>query len=165
MKTVKQIKMLEAALEQLFLIQDSLIQKINSEYTEELHTNIKNTTKEIITLEKRIRDLRATPEVGKFANEKGYTDTEPFEIIKIVSDKTIEIRAMSCRNVTPKDKLKFHIGGFAANCSNQQDQEWEITSNPIAETIRIRKTKKGWTKGSRKFYISDRPIKFYDYNF
>ena len=165
MKTVEQIKILERVLEQLNDTHDSLVMNINQEFTDELRDLIVNNVKETQKVKNKIFELKEIPEVGKFANEKGYTDTYPFEIVKIISDKTIEIRAMDCRNITPKDKLKFHIGGFAANCSNQRDQEWEITSNPIAETIRIRKTKNGWTKGSRKFYISDRAIKFYDYNF
>jgi len=35
----------------------------------------------------------------KFANFHGYSDVEPFEIIKQISDKTLEIRENGCRTV------------------------------------------------------------------
>lgn len=111
-------------------------------------------------------------ENGKFngygyANYHGYTDISPFEIVRVISDKTLEVRPMRAEP-SPKNKevLKFHIGGFAAHCSNQHEQEWIITSSPEADVIRIRLTKSGWWKhGSLKFELSEKPVKFYDYNF
>jgi len=101
----------------------------------------------------------------KYANKQLYSDTEPYEIIRVVSDKTLEIRSMTCE-VIKNDKLNFHVGGFAGHCSNQEEQEWNIKSNPNGYVTRIRLNKHGqWKNGSTKFYLSNTPTKFYDYNF
>ena len=102
----------------------------------------------------------------KYANLLGYSDVNPFEVVNVVSDKTIEVREMN----TVRDdsiKLEFHVGGFSAHCSNQRDQKWTITSDETAPVIRIRLSKnKGWKdKYGRRFQLADQPVKFYDYNF
>ena len=102
----------------------------------------------------------------KYANQFGWSDVEPFEVVRAVSDKTIEIRRMD----TEKDesvKLEFRVGGFSAHCSNQGDQKWIITSQPDATVFRIRLSKnKGWrcAHGNR-YVLADEPRKYYDYNF
>jgi hypothetical protein len=101
-----------------------------------------------------------------YANQIGYSDVNPFEVVRVVSDKTIEVRAMNAE----RDKsveLDFQVGGFSAHCSNQSDQKWFITSNEDAPVIRIRLSKNhGWQdKHGRKFRLADKPRKFYDYNF
>lgn len=103
----------------------------------------------------------------KYANFHGYNDIEPYEIIRFVTSKCIEIRAMSC--VEDNWKPDWVPGGFSAICMNQHHQKWCITSDPIQPTIRIRRhcgKRKGWfdPKG-RMFILSNHPIKFYDYNF
>ena len=102
----------------------------------------------------------------KYANHLGYSDVNTFEVVNVVSDKTIEVREMN----TVRDdsiKLEFHVGGFSAHCSNQRDQKWTITSDETAPVIRIRLSKnKGWKdKYGRRFQLADQPVKFYDYNF
>ena len=101
----------------------------------------------------------------KFANHYSYTDIDPFEVVRVVSDRTLEIREMN----TDRDDsvvLQFHIGGFAANCSNQRDQKWTITSDTSNKVIRIRLGKNGWKDAhGRRFKLSEQPHKFYDYNF
>ena len=102
----------------------------------------------------------------KYANYIGYSDVEPYEVIKVISDKTVEIRAMDAvqdRSV----KMNFVPGGFSAVCTNIGDQKWTITSNPENKVFRIRLSKnKGWKDAhGRRFQLSDSPRKFYDYNF
>lgn len=101
-----------------------------------------------------------------FANHYGYSDVSPFEVLRVISDKTIEVREMQA---TKDDsvKLEFHVGGFSANCSNQRQQKWNIAANPEGRTVRIRLNKNGMWKDSegRKFKLNNQPIKFYDYNF
>ena len=101
----------------------------------------------------------------KYANHFGYSDITPYEVVRVVSDKTIEIREMK----TERDdsvKLEFHVGGFSAHCSNQHDQEWFISSDETAPVIRIRLGKKGWKDAhGRRFGLADEPVKFFDYNF
>ena len=101
----------------------------------------------------------------KYANHYGYTDINPFEIVRVVSDKTIEIREMKCER-DDSVKLEFIPGGFSAHCVNDRDQKWHITSDETAPIIRIRLGKKGWrTADGRKFGLADKPTKYYDYNF
>ena len=101
----------------------------------------------------------------KYANHYGWSDVNPFEVIKVVSDKTIEIREMDAdRDETVK--MDFVAGGFSAICTNPYDQRWIIKSDPTAPVIRIRLGKNGWKdKHGRKFKLADAPSKFYDYNF
>jgi len=101
-----------------------------------------------------------------YANRIGYTDVNPCEVVKVISDKTIEIRDM--RSVQdPTWKPVWHPGGFSAHCSNMYSQRWDITSVETNPVIRIRLSKnKGWQdKHGQKYDLSDEPRKFYDYNF
>ena len=100
-----------------------------------------------------------------FANHFGYSDIDPFEVVRVISDKTLEVREM----VAERDEsveLEFHVGGFSAHCSNQRDQKWHIKSDETAPVIRIRWGKQGWKDAhGRSFSLSHKPSKFYDYNF
>jgi hypothetical protein len=100
----------------------------------------------------------------KFANMVGYSDVEPFEIVRRISDKTIEIREMDAER-DESVKMEFIPGGFSAHCSNQHDQKWFIKSNPSNPVIRIRLGKKGWMGKRGRYVLDSKPIKFYDYNF
>jgi hypothetical protein len=103
----------------------------------------------------------------KYANRYGYTDVEPYEIVRVISDLTVEVRAMRAER-DESVKLNHIPGGFFAHCSNQQDQKWFITSDESApvERIRYSRAKRQWQNayGSR-FQLVDIPRKFYDYNF
>lgn len=102
-----------------------------------------------------------------FANHIGYSDTNPFEIVRRVSDRTIEIRAMDAERANPAEDLGFKAGGFVGHFSDQHKQEWTIISNPNARVIRIRLHKDGRWRGSNgeRYVLAVKPIKFYDYNF
>ena len=104
--------------------------------------------------------------MNKFANHYGYSDVNPYEVVKVISDKTIEVREMDAER-DDSVKLEFHVGGFSAHCSNQRDQKWFITANDSNPVVRIRLGKSGvWKdKHGRKFDLSDKPVRFYDYNF
>ena len=100
-----------------------------------------------------------------YANHYGYSDVYPFEVVKVVSDKTIEIREMDAER-DESVKLEWAPGGFAGHCINQRDQKWFIKSNPENPVIRIRLSKQGWKdRHGRKFGLSEKPVRFYDYNF
>lgn len=92
-----------------------------------------------------------------------YSDVYPYEVVRIVSPKCVEIRAMkSTLTRAPKD---FRIGGFSAHCVDNYAQEYSYESNPEAGIIRVRLTKRGWRLGNRRFEMEDKPVRFYDYNF
>lgn len=100
-----------------------------------------------------------------YANHYGYSDVNPFEVVKVISDKTIEVRAMDSEQ-DPSWVPNWRVGGFAGHCSNQQEQKWFIKSNPENPVVRIRLGKRGWKdKHGRKFGLSEQPVRFYDYNF
>ena len=100
-----------------------------------------------------------------YANRRGYSDTTPYEVIRVISDKTIEIREMDYRR-DESVELKWDVGGFAGHCVNQRDQKWFISSNTTNPVVRIRKGKDGWKDAhGNHFKLSDKPVRFYDYNF
>lgn len=100
-----------------------------------------------------------------YANFIGYSDVEPFEVVRRISDKTVEIRAMDAE-LDPTWKPEFVPGGFCGTVINQSTQRWNITSNPNNEPRRIRLGKKGWRdSGGNQYLLSEQPRKFHDYNF
>jgi hypothetical protein len=112
-----------------------------------------------------LQDSEKDSEMNQYANHYSYSDVTPYEVVRVVSDKTIEVREMDAER-DDSVKLEFHVGGFSAHCSNQRDQKWFITSNPENRVIRIRLGKKGWQdKYGQRFKLSDKPVRFYDYNF
>jgi len=102
----------------------------------------------------------------KYANHIGYSDVNPYEIVRVVSDKCFEVREMDAVR-DESIKLEFVIGGFSSVCVNQSEQEWIISSNAENKVFKIRASKKkGWAdKYGNKYAISDEPVKYYDYNF
>jgi uncharacterized protein YigE (DUF2233 family) len=105
-------------------------------------------------------------EIAKnYANHIGYSDVNPFEIVRRVSDKTIDIRAMEAVR-DESWKPDFVPGGFCGMVVNQNKQRWVISSKPDSRIVRIRNGKRGWRDaGGNRYKLSDKPIKFYDYNF
>jgi hypothetical protein len=101
----------------------------------------------------------------KYANLHGYTDINPYEVVQVVSDKTLKIRPMKSK-LDPNWKPKMIPGGFAAHCTNQNDQTYTYSSYEQAETIRCRKRKDGhWYSAYGRHVLSETPLRFYDYNF
>ena len=98
-----------------------------------------------------------------FCNWHMFSDVEPYEIVNVISDKTIEVRAMTCtRNFQPE----WIPGGFAGVCTNQEEQEWIIESNTSNNLLRLRRRKDGnFYKGSMKFVLSKEPRKYYDFGY
>jgi len=101
----------------------------------------------------------------KYANKIGYSDVNPNEIVRAVSAITLEIRAMRAERAHDW-KPEIIPGGFSGHCVNQHEQRWIISSDPSAPIVRIRLGKKGWKdRHGNRYNLSDRPKKFYDYNF
>ena len=100
------------------------------------------------------------------ANHYSYSDVTHYEIVKKVSEKTIEVRRMKYELINKED-LKFHVGGFAAHCSNLHDQKYTYESDENEEVIRLRLRKDGlfYDKYGNRYKLSTRPVRFYDYNF
>lgn len=101
-----------------------------------------------------------------FANHIGYSDVNPHEIVRWVSDKTIEIREMKAER-DPSYKPEMVVGGFSAMCVNQNDQKWIITSSLKAHVFRIRLRKNGhwYDAHGGRYVLAVKPVKYYDFNF
>jgi len=102
----------------------------------------------------------------KYANHYGHTDVNPYEVVRVVSDKTIDVREMDAER-DESVKLEWVAGGYSGHCINQHSQKWHIKSNTDGHIVRLRLSKSGlWKdKHGRKFRLNDHPVKFYDYNF
>jgi hypothetical protein len=142
---------------------DQWLQIANSSDPEEVTEVIRELRKIENRLHQYLDGFHYRTKIRKYANNMMWSDIEPYEVVKIVSDKCVEIRPMQTKQIVfPKE---FHIGGFSAHCSDNWNQKYEYSSDPTAPTMRIRKGKKGWKSGSLKFQMSNNPIKHYDYNF
>ena len=53
--------------------------------------------------------------IMKFANNVMHSDVEPYEIVKVVSAKTLEIRRMQSVRSNPENNLGFVPGGFVGH--------------------------------------------------
>lgn len=103
----------------------------------------------------------------KFANYYGYSDITPYEIVKVISDKTIEVRRMEY-TINPNFKCKTVIGGFCGNTVNQDEQSYTYESDEDESIMRIRfsKAKNGWYSAcGQRHLLENKPVRFYDYNF
>ena len=113
-------------------------------------------------------ECKVVPVKLGFANNALYSDVEPFEIVRVVSDKTIEVRAMDAE-MADDWKPNMVSGGFAFHCTNNNDQRkaWVITSNEANPVVRIRKQKNGtwYNKSNGRFFLAEQPAKKYDFNF
>jgi len=100
-----------------------------------------------------------------YANHYGYSDVHPYEIIRRVSGKTIEIREMDATRIDSSD-LGFAPGGFVGHCSRQDEQRYAYTANAAAPIIRMRLRKGSqWHSIYGRHIISDAPHKYHDFNF
>ena len=107
----------------------------------------------------------ATTTDMKFANHYGWSDVNPYEIVRVISGKTLEVREMQAER-DESWKPDFVPGGFFGTVVNQNQQRWTITSDPTSPVIRIRLGKDGWKdKHGKRFGLAAEPRKFYDYNF
>jgi len=99
-----------------------------------------------------------------YANMHGWSDVHPFEIIRVVSNKTIEVRAMIAE-LDEDFKPEIIPGGFLGHCTNQDKQTYKYKSCPEGQVLRVRLGKKGWKSAMGKHVLSIEPRKFHDYNF
>lgn len=103
--------------------------------------------------------FQVTPElIGKYINRVLYTDVYPVgKIIGIKGKTGVVIQPVEASE--NKVKMKWTVGGFAGNCYNQDEQEYDFYEVGEPFTMRL-------SKGAlRGFGISDKPRKYYDFNF
>lgn len=92
---------------------------------------------------------------AKYANYYIGSDAYPYEIVRVVSDKTLEVRRMDF--VATEDSNYFG------------NQKYNYISKPDAEVVRIRKRKNGkWMEQGAKcggFGLADEPHAYRDPSF
>ena len=113
-------------------------------------------------------DFRIVEEKQTFthASRYGYSDVDAYEIVKVISDKTIEVRKMDTKHDI--SHLKQYAGGFCGHVEDQRNQKVTYASNPEAKVIRIRRNKNNpeqWSNNGSRFGLTEKPYAFYDYNF
>ena len=118
---------------------------------------------------KEIKKLELELLEKKYANHYGYSDVEPYEVVEEITPNKYLIRWMkSVQTEESKNKLKesFVVGGFCGHFDNDL-QEWNIASceDVLPFAIRRHKDGKWYDVYHRKYVISSKPIKFYDFNF
>lgn len=100
-----------------------------------------------------------------FANQIVGTDVHPFEVVRAVSDKCLEIKRMGA---LLKDEWEANmiVGGFVGHVINNGG-EWVITSSNDGPIIRIRRNIKGQWKDAHgnRYSLSDTPRAYYDFNY
>jgi len=98
-------------------------------------------------------------------SEYGYSDVRAYEIIKVVSDKTLEIRELATQ--FDISHLEQVAGGYMGHVVNQRAQKVTYETNTENPIIRIRKKKNSddWTYKGSRFGLQENPYAFYDFNF
>jgi hypothetical protein len=105
----------------------------------------------------------------QYANMYGYSDIHAHEVVRSVSEKTLEVRRMTATLLNPTnskepDALQFSPGGFCGHTSGAQ--RYAFASNESATVFRIRKGKRGWRDANgQRYRVEDEPREHYDFNF
>lgn len=97
-------------------------------------------------------------QIGKYLIKSTGTDIETVGKIIAAKNNTVTLHPVEHKLVS---KMEFHIGGFMANCSNNDDQEYSFKvdeTNEYELTITESMLKNGYS-------FSDKPMYFFDYNF
>ncbi len=97
-----------------------------------------------------------------FNNNNVLFTAHPYEIVRHVSDKTIEIRKMWAE----RDSSVQVPSECRDILRNWKGQNWKTRSQPDVPTIRIRRHKDGqWYDADGGWYkFHDEPVSFYNFN-
>jgi hypothetical protein len=99
--------------------------------------------------------------VGMFLNRSGYSDVTPVgQVVQIIGKTTLLVRRVKTTTEWPvnKHEMQFHVGGFAAHCSNSYHQKWEYELTDEYVKVRVSKT-------DHYLCADNEPRRYYDYNF
>lgn len=106
------------------------------------------------------------PAVGLYANAYVGSDCHPYEIVRVVSQRCIEVREVDA--VLADDWAPDIVaGGFAGHCANNQSQRWVYSTNTDHQVIKLRRRKDGlwYSAHGWPHRIAAEPRRFHDYNF
>lgn len=127
--------------------------------------DVKRVVEGSMKAEKRLRmykdSFRFVTKVRKYVSLFLYTDIHAYEVVKVISDKCVEIRRLDATCVKPP--TQFYPGGFSGHYADNHNQTWEFKPNEANAIVKLRLGKKGWGLG--KYRMLDNPMEHYDYNF
>lgn len=98
-----------------------------------------------------------TDMIGKYINRYLYTDAYPIGKIVGIKSKTI-LLVQPVEATENKVKMEFAVGGFSAVCLNQCEQQYDFIE--VGEVFEMK-----MRANDRQIGITDKPYKYYDYNF
>lgn len=105
-----------------------------------------------------------TPKIGMGATLHYPSDCYPYEVTKVISNKTIEVREMDAIP-DPNWKADFTPGGFCGHIHNLRDQKFTYKQNLDNKPVRIRLNKHGQWMSPRKIPFTVGYAKFFrDWN-
>ena len=97
-------------------------------------------------------------QIGKYLIRRTGSDINTVGKVIAAINNTLTLHSVEHKLVS---KMEFHIGGFMANCSNNDDQEYSFNVDESKE-FEITITK---SMLKNQYSFSDVPRHFYDYNF
>ena len=97
-----------------------------------------------------------------YNNDDVLTQADPYEVVRLISDKTMEIRSMWIS----RDASKLVPPECRGNLKNWRGQSWDVRSDPYHSIIRIRKHKDGEWYSSLNYWFrfSDEPVCFFNFD-
>jgi hypothetical protein len=97
-----------------------------------------------------------------YANRYDEKGAIPFEVVEVISGHELVLREMIADL-----KKGWRPAMIMGHCTNEEEQEWTIASDPQALTFRIRLDKQGnWKDAAGKVYRTEAiPIRFHRYSF
>ena len=105
-----------------------------------------------------------------YCNRHLYSDVQPYEVIEVISDTRLKLRSMNVvqtEESVKRLKESFSPGGFLGHFDNDE-QEWVCTSDDKGIIVDVRRRKDGHfyeVNDSIPYVLSDKPVKFKDFNF
>ncbi len=102
--------------------------------------------------------------VGDGVTVHYYTDADAGTVIAR-TEKTLTIQ-IDKATLLNKEELTFHVGGFAAHCSNQNVQKYSYERNEEGQVLKVSRRKNGeYVVQKSTNLVTAGRNKFYDYNF
>lgn len=109
-------------------------------------------------------NIKNLPEGKTYFTEIGYSQTYPWVEVRRTKQTVILAKV----NVGPDPewaaKKQFIPGGFCGHTPNQHEQTWIFDKINEEHTVRVHKTKRGWSHKNVRF-VEGQAREFYDYNF
>lgn len=131
---------------------------------------IKPNKERIDALQKESNECRIRSLEKFYCNRHLYSDIQPYEVIGITSDTKLRLRSMNAvqtEESVKRLKESFSPGGFLGHFDNDE-QEWVCTSDDKGIIVDVRRRKDGHfyeVNDSIPYVLSDKPVKFKDFNF